>query len=212
VISAADLPSPVDFHDAAQAQRWVEDTVARRPERPAFFAAFVTALQSALPAGATVLELGSGPGHLAEQVLRHVPVVARYDLLDFSTPMLALARERLARWSSRTRQLQRDFKQANWAYGLGRYDAVLTMQAVHELRHKQHVAALYAQVQTLLRPGGLFLVCDHYAGGSLKNKHPDLFFTRAEQPQVLAAAGFEAVERLFEGEELALYRAVRPSA
>jgi SAM-dependent methyltransferase len=211
-MSAGDAASLVDFHDAAQAQRWVDRMVAQRPERPAFLAAFVAALQPALPSGACVLELGSGPGHLAEQVLQHVLTIKRYDLLDFSTPMQALARERLTHWSSRIRHVQRDFKQSDWVDGLGGYDAVLTMQAVHELRHKRHVAALYAQVQTLLRPSGLFLVCDRYAGGPLKNKHADLFFTRSEQPQVLAAAGFEAVERLYEREELALYRAMRPSA
>jgi SAM-dependent methyltransferase len=206
-----DVPSPIDFHDSVQARQWVETAIARRPARPAFFAAFVAALVPALAPGATVLELGSGAGQLAEPVLGGVPAIARYDLLDFATPMHALARERLAVFAARTRHLERDFKSEHWADGLGPYDAVLTMQAVHEVRHKRHVAALYAQVLPLLKPGGLFLVCDRYAGGPLRNMHPDLFFARAEQSDALRAAGFAHIERLLELDEMALLRAQAPA-
>lgn len=202
-----DVPPPIDFHDPAQARQWVETAITRRPARPAFFAAFIAALDPALAPGATVLELGSGAGLLAEPVLGGAPAIARYDLLDCSVPMHELTRERLAPFALRTRHLERDCKRDDWAAGLGGYDAVLTMQAVHEVRHKRHVATLYAQVLPLLKPGGLFLVCDHYAGGPVRNMHAELFFTRDEQPATLRAAGFAAVERLLELDEMALYRA-----
>lgn len=85
------------------------------------------------------------------------------------------------------------------------------MQAVHEARHKRHVAALYAQVLPLLKPGGVFLVCDHYAGGPVRNMHAEVFFAREEQPQALRAAGFSTVELLLELDEMTLYRAATPT-
>jgi len=209
--SDQDVPSPIDFHDPAQARQWVDTSFARRPARPAFFAAFVAALQAELPAAAAVLEVGSGAGLLAEPLLAQVPAIARYDLLDFAAPMHALARERLAAFAGRTRHLARDFKRSDWTEGLGGYHALLTMQAVHEVRHKGHVAALYAQMRPLLKPGGVFLVCDHYAGGPVRNMHPELFFTRDEQPLALRVAGSTSVELLLEREEMALYRAATPA-
>lgn len=206
-----DVPSPTDFHDSVQARQWVETAIARRPARPAFFSAFVAALVPALAPGATVLELGSGAGQLAEPVLGGVPAIARYDLLDIAAPMHALARERLAVFAARTRHLERDFKNEHWAAGLGSCDAVLTMQAVHEVRHKRHVGALYSQVLPLLKPGGVFLVCDHYAGGPVRSMYPEMFFTRGEQPLALLAAGFARVEEMLERDEMALYRAVAPT-
>lgn len=208
--SDQDVPSPIDFHDPSQARQWVETAIARRPARPAFFAAFVAALQAGLPAAAAVLELGSGAGLLAAPLLAQVPAIARYDLLDFAAPMHALARERLAVFGARTCHLVRDFKRSDWTEELGGYHAVLTMQAVHEVRHKGHVAALYAQVLPLLEPGGVFLVCDHYAGGPVRDMHPELFFTRDEQPLALRAAGFTRVEPLLERDEMSLYRAATP--
>ena len=48
-----------------------------------------------------------------------------------------------------------DFRVADWAAGLPMVDAVVTMQAVHELRHKRHAAGLYKAVRMLLRPPGV---------------------------------------------------------
>jgi SAM-dependent methyltransferase len=107
--------------------------------------------------------LGSGPGFLARQILEALPQVA-YTALDFSAPMHALAKERLGRLAQRVRFVQVDFKTSEWAAGLSSYDAVVTLQAVHELRHKRHAVSLYKVVRRLLSPGGLFLVCDHVCG------------------------------------------------
>jgi hypothetical protein len=39
-----DVPSPIDFHELAQAREWEAQTIVKRPWRPQFFAAFATAL------------------------------------------------------------------------------------------------------------------------------------------------------------------------
>ena len=57
-----------------------------------------------------VLELGSGPGMLAEQILRRCLSVRVYTLLDFSEPMLAVSREQLAEFAARLRLVRADFR------------------------------------------------------------------------------------------------------
>ena len=69
-----DVPSPIDFHDPAQARQWERDTIEARPWRPEFFAAFVSALNGKFHRPFTILELGSGPGHLAERILSECAV------------------------------------------------------------------------------------------------------------------------------------------
>ena len=197
---SGDVPSPVDFHDIAQARAWVEETVAKRPWRPRFFDTFAAALHAEFPRPFTLLELGSGPGHLAEAILRQCQV-RHYTALDFSPAMHAIARERLA---DKVDFLVRDFRDENWPQGLGKFDAVVTLQAAHETRHKRHLVLLLARARSLLNAGGLLLYCDHYAG---PGKHPDLFVSRQEQPLALAEAGFADIRLLLDEGGMALYAA-----
>jgi SAM-dependent methyltransferase len=157
----------------------MEETVRMRPWRPRFFAVFVAALNN-LPANGTmrVLELGSGPGHLAAAMLKRCRIT-EYVALDFSDAMHDLAKEHLGELASRVRFERRDFREPDWASGLSPVDAVLTLQAVHETRHRDRAPALFRQIRESLKPGGLFLYCDHY----LKLvTNPALYLEREEQP------------------------------
>src|SRR6185295_5187525 len=92
-----DLPYGEDFHDEAEAAAWADAAARKRPWRPMIFDHFVTAVtESNIPAP-RILELGSGPGFLAEHVLDRCPSIARYTLLDFSRPMLASSQQRLTK-------------------------------------------------------------------------------------------------------------------
>jgi SAM-dependent methyltransferase len=202
-MTTKDVPSPVDFHDPVQARQWEENTVRNRPWRPDFFAAFALALNRHFTRPVTILELGSGPGHLAEALLSHC-AVRHYTALDFSPAMHDLARARLSSHIHQLEFLIRDFREADWTRGLGPFDAVVTLQAAHETRHRRHLLALLAQARSLLAANGLLLYCDYYAGG---NKHPDLFVERDEQPLVLAKAGFDSIRLLRDEGGMALYAA-----
>jgi cyclopropane fatty-acyl-phospholipid synthase-like methyltransferase len=203
-----DVPSPIDFHELAQAREWEAQTIAKRPWRPEFFAAFVTALNGRFDREFSVLELGSGPGHLAEQFLRDCKV-ARYVALDFSRSMHHLARARLGPFLEKTEFLQRDFRSPDWTAGLTNFDAVVTMQAAHELRHKRRLPAFLSQVRTCLAPGGLLLYCDHYAE-SASAERQDLFLSRAGQPLALREANFTEVRTLLDLGGMALLSATNP--
>jgi SAM-dependent methyltransferase len=198
-----DVPSPIDFSRVEDAQAWADAANVKRPWRADFFAAIVHELVSLDVPSASVLELGSGPGFLAERVLQALPDVT-YTLLDSSAAMQELARVRIGR-SVGVQFVSADFKRDRWADGLGSFDAVATMQAVHELRHKRHAVALHQAVGGLLRRGSIYLVCDHVAGPGGMEDH-ELYMTVSEQAGALAHAGFADVSIVLEKGGLVLHR------
>lgn len=187
-----DVPSPIDLQAVADARAWAEVANQVRPWRIAFFEAIAEHIDPATPA--RVLELGSGPGFLAEQILSRRPLVEMV-LLDFSEPMHALAQERLQLHSKRVQHVERSFKEDHWTEGLGAFDYVVTNQAVHELRHKRYAEPLHRLVRSVLLHGGKYLVSDHYFGEDGMKKE-GLYMTVDEQRQALIAAGFRQVDEL----------------
>ncbi len=200
-----DVPSPIDLRLMADAREWEATAMSKRPWRTEFFAQFAAAIASAPIHVCRILELGSGPGFLAEHLLRKLPSVS-YVALDFSPAMHQLAAERLGLLASRVQFAERSFREADWANGLGQFECVVTNQAVHELRHKCHASALHGQVRRLLSPGGCYLVCDHFAGeGGMRNEQ--LYMSVREQQSALLGAGFSKVEQLLLKGGLVLHHA-----
>jgi ubiquinone/menaquinone biosynthesis C-methylase UbiE len=200
-----DVPSPIDLRTEQDAREWAASAMSKRPWRAVFFQRFVDELQSLDMRPLQILELGSGPGFLARCILDAIPC-AEYAMLDFSPTMHHLARERIAPHVGRTRQLLVDFKDDGWTVGLGKFDAIVTHQAVHELRHKKHAAKLHRSARIILRPRGVYLVCDHYVGSDGMS-NASLYMTVDEQRAALEAANFASVERLLEMRGLVLHRA-----
>lgn len=184
----ADVPSPIDFRSEADARAWVDAADRDRPWRSTLRVRFAE-LVGTLPADASVLELGCGPGLLAECILERCSNVTRYTLLDFSEPMLSMSRARLERFPF-ARFVNRDFKFEGWNAGLELpYSAVVAMQSVHEVRHKRHVPRLYQDVRQLLRPGGSLMVCDGVPRDA-SLRWTSLNMTPGEQIAAFTEAGF----------------------
>jgi len=204
--SPPDVPSPVDLRKMDAARDWAKSAAEKRPWRVEFFDAITQELSPLNAAGLSVLELGSGPGFLARHILEALPS-AGYVALDFSPAMHALAKEHLGTLADRVQFLEEDFKKPHWNARLSRFDAVVSMQAVHELRHKRHAASLYQAARQLLRSGGRFLMCDHFVG---KEGMSDtaLYMTTDEHERALRAGGFTQVDLLLRKGGLALFRAV----
>ena len=144
-----DVPYGNDW-DSAQKQRPMAKRLTRRGPGVPEIRDHIAARVATLAPRARVLELGSGPGLLAHRVLQRCPHLETYTLLDFSEPMLALSRERLAAFPAASFVLE-SFKSEDWTRRVGgRFDCVVSMQAVHELRHKRHAPRLYEQVYQVL--------------------------------------------------------------
>jgi hypothetical protein len=105
---------------------------------------------------------------------------------------------------------ERDFRRPGWGTGLGGFNAVVTMQAAHETRHKRHLPNLLRAARQVLIPDGTLLYADHYAEEG-NGKNPALMAARDEQVEALYQAGFSNVQRLLDEGGMALYSAVNAS-
>jgi SAM-dependent methyltransferase len=201
-----DVPTSSDFRRSDHAKDWTESANTVRPWRNDFFAAFVGVIAGASSGhSCRVLELGSGPGFLAEQLLRSNEELS-YVALDFSATMHELARQRLGALAPRAQFIERSLRDAHWNEGLGQFNFVVTHQAVHELRHKRYAVTLHTQARATLLPGGSYLVCDHFHGeGGMSNAQ--LYMTVDEQREALLAAGFTRVEQVLLKGGLVLHQA-----
>jgi ubiquinone/menaquinone biosynthesis C-methylase UbiE len=203
-----DVPYGENFHDEGEASAWADAAIRKRPWRRMIFERFATAVQESSLAGARVLELGSGPGFLAEHVLDRCPSIEQYTLLDFSEAMLALSRSRLSQHVARTSFVRADFKSDAWPAAAGApFDFVLSLQAVHELRHKRHAQRLYEQVRSVASPGAQLIVCDHLPESAPTPRHRVLYMTVPEYLEVLGSAGFAEARVVWSEHRMAMYRA-----
>ena len=202
-----DIPSPIDLRTMHDARSWADSVMRKRPWRKDFFNVFVNELRSLCLNELSVLELGSGPGFLAQQILESLPNTT-YTMLDFSLAMHELARQRLGHLVQNVHFVLANFKEEHWTSALQSFDAVVTMQAVHELRHKQHALKFHSSVQKLLRKDGIYLVCDHYAAPDAMT-NTDLYMSVEEQHRALEDAGFKFIQCILQKGGMVLHRACK---
>jgi SAM-dependent methyltransferase len=194
-----DYTGPHDYFDESYVRQWERVANSRRPFRVQFFDAFAAEIN--LLSNPKVLDLGSGPGFLAEQILSRCEV-ASYHLFDFSPHMISLSRARLAPFGERVRFHQGSFLDRGWWQSLpGPFDAVVSLQAVHELRDASRIAQLYSELRPLLAEGGAVLIADQVNSDTRKEEH---LLTVDEHKAALGGAGFEDVRQVCAAGDLAM--------
>ena len=202
-----DVPYGDDWDNAATVVAWAEAADRKRPWRSQI-RDHIAARVALLARDARVLELGSGPGFLAQRVLRRCAHLESYTLMDFSESMLAMSQERLAAFPAASFVLA-SFKSDDWMGRVaGRFDCVLSMQAVHELRNKRYAPRLYEQIhQVLTVPGGI-MICDHTPFDDSPSSTA-LYMTEQEQQEALLASRFTNVRIELSINGLVLYTGER---
>jgi SAM-dependent methyltransferase len=209
-MSMKEVPSDHDFFDPAYVKQWTDSIIRYRPERQQLFKVFAAEAARINKGGLSVLELGCGPGFLAEALLQNCRI-ARYTLVDFSPQMLELSRSRLAVFKDRTVFIQLDFKKDDWnATVPAGFDLVVSLQAVHELRHASRIPKLYAQLQSLLTSGGTILICDHVNSSSLSGHRAAHFMTVEEHLSTFEEVGFINAREICPAADLSLMAAEKP--
>lgn len=111
-----------------------------------------------------VLDLGCGDGLLASSVLAGFPG-AEAVLLDFSPAMLEAASRRFEGGRQRVRIVEGDFATGGWMEAVKEsapFDFVVSGYAIHH-QADERKKALFSEIYSLLRPGGLFVNMDHVA-------------------------------------------------
>jgi len=209
-MAVKEVPSDHNFFDPAYVKKWTASIVRYRPERQQLFKVFVTEVARIQKDQLSVLELGCGPGFLAEQLLQNCNI-SRYTLVDFSPHMLELSRERLAGFKDRTVFFQRDFKKKSWSAAIpADFDLIVSLQAVHELRHASRIPSLYAQLYNLLVPRGSLLVCDHVNSRLSSHYRAAHFMTVEEHLSTFKELGFVRAREICAAADLSLMGAEKP--
>ncbi|WP_280483895.1 class I SAM-dependent methyltransferase [Nocardia farcinica] len=104
-----------------------------------------------------VLDLGSGDGRLAQELLRHHRAL-KVALLDSSSRMQASAQRRLRQYSDRVSLYLARIQENEWVRDC-RYDAVVSMLSIHHLLDSEK-QELYSRIVQTLSPGGIFVMAD----------------------------------------------------
>jgi len=157
--------------DALTARAWIDRWDAQQeefmPDREERFTALIDAVaETAGRDDPLVIDLGCGPGSLAVRLLAQIPagvVVA----VDADPLLLGLGQAAHAADAVRApgtlRFVELDMRLPGWSSGLSldrQVDAAVSTTALHWLP-PDSLAAMYAEIATLLRPGGLLLNGDH---------------------------------------------------
>jgi tRNA (cmo5U34)-methyltransferase len=117
-----------------------------------------------------VLDIGGGWGPVTAVMLETFPN-ARVVLHDFSEPMLAEARRRLANHGDSVRYHLGDLMTPSWAQGLDdQFDAIVSHIAIHNVRFPDRIRAIYHETFELVAPGGCFINLDHPTNGELSRR------------------------------------------
>ena len=178
-----------DWHSPSYVDWWIGRDRDRDAVRRQRLRNMLTHAPVAKNAEISVLDIGGGYGVVSEEVLSAFPH-ARITLQDYSEPMLAEARKRLAASAGRVDFVYADLLDPAWTERVGGpFDIAVSAIAIHNLRDVASIASVYRGIAGLLNPGGAFLDYDLFfeSIGGLSH-HLDL----------LRKAGFARVECLWQ--------------
>ena len=138
-----------------------------------------------------ILEIGPGPGHLAERLLAMLPD-ATWMGLDVDPAMLDATERRLERAGTRDRAMLVEADVASMPFPDGSFDLVVSSLSAH---HWPDAPRGFGEIRRVLRPGGRALVYDL-----------DAHVTHLETEH----AGLAAAETVFGPHEQSRHRGIGP--
>ncbi|MBN6058181.1 class I SAM-dependent methyltransferase [Nonomuraea sp. RK-328] len=148
-------------HDAAQKwiARWDRQQEGYLPDREERFTVLIDAVEAAGRPDPLVLDLGCGPGSLSARLLDRLPK-ATVIPVDADPLLLGLGRAAYPHLPF----VSLDLRTPGWAASLGLdrpVDAAVSTTALHWVAEPD-LRRLYAEVASVMRPGGLLLNGDHF--------------------------------------------------
>ena len=184
-----------EFHDKDFALDWSERFVPT-PERLELFNIILSELEERTPTDGGIIELGIGPGYLANHLLEAMPAI-KYIGIDFSSPMLEIASARLQPHSSKVTYIQADLVEDDWPRMLtSPVNAILSTWALHDLGSQENIETVYSKSAKTLDDSGVLLNGDFVKpDGTIQEFEPGRFQI-GRHLELLRKAGFVDVECL----------------
>ncbi|MEV4164969.1 class I SAM-dependent methyltransferase [Nonomuraea dietziae] len=139
--------------------RWDRQQEGYLPDREERFTALIDAVEASGRPDPLVVDLGCGPGSLSARLLERLPK-ATVIAVDADPLLLGLGRAAYPHLTF----FSRDLRTPGWSEGLGLdrpVDAAVSTTALHWISSPE-LTAMYAEVASILRPGGLLLNGDHF--------------------------------------------------
>lgn len=184
-----------EFHDREFVTGWA-DRFVPTPERLKLFNSILCELISYIPADGCIVELGIGPGYLADYLLREMPEIKYYGV-DFSAPMLDIARQRLSQHSKRVTYVQADLVKDRWWRDMPvPVNAIVSTWALHDLGSQENVETVYRNCSQTLIKNGLLLNGDFIRPDNAVYEYEPGRFEIARHIEILQHVGFSRAECL----------------
>jgi len=207
-----------EFDKEEAAAEWADRFVPTAP-RIDLFTTILENIGSKEGPNTKVLELGIGPGYLANFILERRNDI-NYEGLDFSQPMLAIAKQRLKAYEERLTLSQADLTSDNWRNNLSAQpDAVVSTWALHDLLSKENILHVYQTVYDFLPKQGILLNGDFikpetsifsYEAGRIKPSEHLKLLNRVGFSSVVCVKEFETnIEQPTTANNYACFRAVK---
>jgi ubiquinone/menaquinone biosynthesis C-methylase UbiE len=200
-MTKAKISDPWNHHDWASGEyvnQWAEGQDSREEARQEAFALIAQTLPYGKDEKIIILDLGAGYGALSQFLLSRFPN-AKAVCQDGSAEMLKLGRTRMANLKGRVKFVQCDLSKLGWSKKIkGPFEAVVSSIAIHNVRAHETIRAIYSETFSLVKAGGCFLNLDRMT--------PSV----SEQLKWLRSAGFENVQRFWDGGKRAIVGGFRP--
>jgi predicted O-methyltransferase YrrM len=183
------------FHDPDYALDWA-GRFTPTPARVQLFDTIITRLATAPLPARHIIELGIGPGYLAERILSTLPDIT-YEGVDFSRPMLDIAAQRLATHAARLRFTQADLVDEDWgALVAAPVGAIVSTWALHDLGGEAQTTSVYRRCRSLLPSGGLLLNGDFVKPEGTRHEYEPGRFVVSRHLEILRQVGFREAQCL----------------
>lgn len=187
-----------EFHDAAFSKAWA-DKFTPTSARIELFETILQRIKRLKETRFHIVELGIGPGFLAEYLLTKLENIT-YEGLDYSNAMLDLAADRLHKFKDRTTFTQADLTNPDWIEQVKSPKVIVSTWALHDLFSEENIHSVYLNTAKVLGNKGLFLNGDFIKPDGVNMDYEKGRIEIATHLKLLKAAGFQSVQCLKEFE------------
>jgi SAM-dependent methyltransferase len=144
--------------DQTHASKWDADPLSSNPQRGEQLDLLLSLITDHYLSGTTILDVGCGSGLVEEKLFRQLPEALVLGV-DYSPPMIAMARERLAGKAKQFEIVQHDFNAIDdLRLPVRHYQVAFSVQAIHNLAPANQRKVISWVRRELSHPGFFFLL------------------------------------------------------